>query len=57
MALDVTARLREMDPDDPIKYDFALSRLGILKARPARRDPSGCRLCGLGRDCTLEGLS
>jgi uncharacterized protein (TIGR02757 family) len=30
MALEVTARLRELDPTDPTRYDFALCRLGIL---------------------------
>jgi hypothetical protein len=30
MALEATARLRTLDPDDPIRFDFALSRLGIL---------------------------
>jgi len=32
----VTARLRELDPADPTRYDFALSRLGILGLLPAR---------------------
>jgi hypothetical protein len=27
-ALELTARLREFDPKDPVKYDFALYRLG-----------------------------
>jgi uncharacterized protein (TIGR02757 family) len=31
MAKEVTRRLRAFDPDDPVKYDFALCRLGILK--------------------------
>ena len=35
MALEVTRRLREIDPDDPIRFDFALSRLGILGLLPA----------------------
>jgi len=30
MALEATARLRLLDPGDPVRYDFALSRLGIL---------------------------
>ncbi|MCC7464619.1 MAG: TIGR02757 family protein [Saprospiraceae bacterium] len=28
--LELTARLREFDPDDPVKYDFALFGLGVL---------------------------
>jgi uncharacterized protein (TIGR02757 family) len=30
MARDITARLRRLDPEDPVKYDFALHRLGLL---------------------------
>jgi uncharacterized protein (TIGR02757 family) len=29
--IEVTSRLRELDPDDPIKYDFALFGLGIFE--------------------------
>jgi uncharacterized protein (TIGR02757 family) len=28
---EVTARLREFDPADPVKYDFALFGLGIFE--------------------------
>jgi uncharacterized protein (TIGR02757 family) len=31
MALDITARLRRLDPVDPVKYDFALHRMGLWK--------------------------
>jgi uncharacterized protein (TIGR02757 family) len=30
MAQEATARLRLLDPEDPVRFDFALSRLGIL---------------------------
>ncbi len=33
MALDVTRRLRQLDPADPVKYDFALHRLGLFKRK------------------------
>jgi len=36
MALDATRRLARFDPEDPIRYDFALSRLGILGLLGAR---------------------
>ncbi|HVR71784.1 MAG TPA: TIGR02757 family protein [Vicinamibacteria bacterium] len=29
MALDITERLRRLDPGDPVKYDFALHRMGL----------------------------
>jgi uncharacterized protein (TIGR02757 family) len=31
MALDITAHLRRLDPADPVKYDFALHRMGLWK--------------------------
>eukprot|EP00667_Euglena_gracilis_P012778 EG_transcript_13149 len=30
-ALEITARLRELDPDDPVKYDFALYGSGAIQ--------------------------
>jgi uncharacterized protein (TIGR02757 family) len=31
MAVDITRRLRQLDPHDPVKYDFALHRMGLWK--------------------------
>lgn len=31
MAVDITRRLRRLDPLDPVKYDFALHRMGLWK--------------------------
>lgn len=31
MAKDITRTLRECDPEDPVKYDFALHRIGLFK--------------------------
>jgi uncharacterized protein (TIGR02757 family) len=31
MALDITRRLRRLDPEDPVKYDFAFHRMGLWK--------------------------
>jgi uncharacterized protein (TIGR02757 family) len=49
MAQDITNALRQLDPDDPVKYDFALCHLGMMNA------------CGFNRaekvaDCPLRGL-
>ena len=30
MAADITASLRKLDPDDPVKYDFSLCHLGMM---------------------------
>ena len=48
MARQITASLRALDPDDPVKYDFALCHLGMMNA------------CGFSRaqadsQCPLRG--
>ena len=53
MAAEIAARLRAFDPLDPIRFDFALSRLGILEACPRRVNPVLCRACSLVSVCTL----
>lgn len=53
MALEITAALRRFDPEDPVKYDFALCRLGILELCPRRRDPAKCAACHIQPVCTL----
>src|SRR5262249_2396916 len=32
MARDITATLSRLDPEDPVKYDFALCHLGVMNA-------------------------
>jgi len=49
MALDITRALARVDPKDPVKYDFALSRLGILEKCPRHSKTQHCELCELGR--------
>ena len=49
MAADITASLRAIDPEDPIRYDFSLCHVGMMNA------------CGYGRrvgdaQCPLKGL-
>ena len=49
MAADITASLRQLDPADPVKYDFALCHVGMMNA------------CGFSRaqgdsQCPLRGL-
>lgn len=50
-AEDVTSRLRALDADDPVRYDFALSHLGISGACPSRRDAAKCAGCPLQPIC------
>jgi uncharacterized protein (TIGR02757 family) len=49
MAADITASLRALDQDDPVRYDFSLCHVGMMSA------------CGFGRtgsdkQCPLRGL-
>jgi uncharacterized protein (TIGR02757 family) len=49
MASDITRTLRELDPVDPVKYDFSICHLGMMNA------------CGFGkrhkdRNCPLRGM-
>ena len=46
-ALDLTRGLGRLDPEDPTKYDFALSRLGIVEGCPRHRRSDPCELCAL----------
>ncbi|MCI4334078.1 MAG: DUF2400 domain-containing protein [Thermoplasmata archaeon] len=50
---EVTARLREFDPVDPVRYDFALCHTGISGDCPKERDISVCGACRLRPDCLL----
>jgi uncharacterized protein (TIGR02757 family) len=50
-ALEITARLRELDPDDPVGYDFAICHLGVSRECPSRRDPLRCARCVLRDVC------
>lgn len=50
-AEEITASLRRIDPDDPVRFDFALCHLGMSGACPPRRDPAKCRACPLAPEC------
>ena len=52
-AEEITAKLRILDPTDPVKYDFALSHLGISGQCPSRRDPVKCEACPLRSVCRV----
>lgn len=52
-AEEVTSALAALDPADPVRYDFALCRLGILDLCPARRDERKCVPCDLYDVCRL----
>jgi len=52
-AEEITARLRRLDPLDPVKYDFALSHLGISGRCTGRADERRCGGCPLRPVCRL----
>jgi len=51
MVTELTERLRRLDPEDPVKYDFALCHKRMSGDCPGRRDPVGCLGCGLREIC------
>ena len=50
MAADITASLRNIDPDDPVRYDFALCHLGMLNLCGFNH-PAGDTHCPLKGAC------
>ena len=56
MARDITASLRRLDADDPVKYDYALCHLGMNNPKPAalKAELSRLGLTGRGRARRVE---
>ncbi len=50
-AQEMTAALRRLDPEDPLRYDMALCHLGISGACPKQRHPSKCQGCPIISIC------
>jgi uncharacterized protein (TIGR02757 family) len=50
MAEEITAAFRGVCAEDPVKFDYALTRIGILGACGPRR-PGACDLCAVARAC------
>ena len=53
MAEEITENLKKLDPQDPVKYDFALCRLGILEHCPKKKDFKKCEKCLIKKVCVL----
>ncbi len=51
MALEITESLKRFDPDDPVRYDFALCKVGMLHTCPDPFDPFQCLNCPLISFC------
>ncbi len=50
-AEEVTASLRLLDAEDPVRYDFALCHYGMSGVCPAQPVPENCARCGLLTSC------
>jgi uncharacterized protein (TIGR02757 family) len=51
MVEEITAGLRQLDPEDPVKYDFALCHKRMSGQCLNRRDAEVCAPCGLKPAC------
>ena len=49
----VTAKFAVIDSNDPVKYDFALSRIGIVE-NCTGRETAACDACGLAGLCSVN---
>lgn len=54
-AMEITARLRELEPDDPLKFDFPLCHFSISEqcpvAQPFPKNGNVCRVCSIRGKC------
>jgi uncharacterized protein (TIGR02757 family) len=55
LALEITAALRDLCPEDPLRYDFPIAHLGILGDCPGRKRLPGCGKCPLVDLCGTLG--
>lgn len=51
MACEITNRLRQLDPEDPVKYDFSICHLGISEGCNGKRGAI-CQNCPVSELCT-----
>ncbi len=51
--LEITENLRRLDPQDPVRYDFALAHLGILQQCGKVVNADGCAACALEWTCQV----
>lgn len=52
-AEEITASLRRLCPEDPVRYDFALCHYGMSGVCPARPVPENCAVCALAPGCRV----
>ncbi len=52
-AVEITNKLKSLDPIDPTRFDFALAHLGISGSCPSKRVDKICTSCPINKICTL----
>ncbi|MDX1957497.1 MAG: TIGR02757 family protein [Leptospiraceae bacterium] len=52
-AFNITEKFKELEPEDPLRFDFPLARMGILKSCKSRYVPELCNSCKLRTVCVL----
>ncbi|MBI5115547.1 TIGR02757 family protein [Candidatus Poribacteria bacterium] len=52
MAVEITENLKRLDASDPVKYDFAICRLGILDKCPRKPLAHVCEKCEIRKLCS-----
>ncbi len=53
-AEELTANLRKLNPDDPVRYDFAICSLGKLGHCAKTPSPARCNVCALKNLCSKK---
>lgn len=56
MAEEITSNLRLFDPEDPVKYDFALCHMGISGKCAGAYEEDRCPICGLQEVCSVASI-
>jgi len=51
MAREITESIRQFEPHDPVKYDFALCHAGMVQPCPTGQDKNECGKCVFGVCC------
>lgn len=54
MAKEITENLKKLDPNDPVKYDFAITRLGIIEKCPGKKMQNKCAQCLIKNICIIN---
>jgi len=54
MAKEITENLKKLDPDDPVKYDFVITRLGIVEKCPGKKMQNKCAQCLIKDICIIN---